>query len=398
MKRDAIFGNGRSAAVLFVILVIFLSASLALASNTSQTAQPVPLPADQATVLETNLKLAPVVQNDLPPNCTEGIVNGGFEGRTGWITTATQYTAGYATDPEPVRSGVYSMRTGIVNPAHNIFSYSSALQTVTLPADADYITLNFWIFPQTGENESIPLRLPRNPLGIQEADATTVSDWQFVFILNQYGQELERLLYRRQNVEEWQFHSFDLSQYAGRTIKVYFDTFNNGLDGITSMHIDDVSLAICTGTPPEPEGSIAGTVNLQGRSDHSGAEVCADDGSNPVCVQSDASGAYAIDVAPGSYAVTVDMERYLDAEMLNVAVTTGNVTNLPEVTCLGGDTNDDCVINILDLSLAGGRFGTTCSDSNWDPRADINDDCVINILDLSIAGGNFGKSCPVPWK
>ena len=92
-----------------------------------------------------------------------------------------------------------------------------------------------------------------------------------------------------------------------------------------------------------------------------------------------------------------DMERYLDAEKLNVPVTAGNATNLAPVTCLGGDTNDDCVVNILDLALVGGRFGMSCGDPNWDIRADINDDCVINILDLSVTGGNFGKTCPVPW-
>ena len=183
------------------------------------------------------------------------------------------------------------MRTGIVNTLHDRISYSSAYQTVTLPKDATQITLRFWLFPQTEEDESIPLHLPKDPLSIREEDAATTSDWQFVFLYNKVGQELERLLYRRQDSDVWVYHSFDLTRYADEeTIRVYFDTYNNGWGGVTSMHIDDVSFEVCTGTPPAETGTIEGTVELQGRTDHSGAEVCADGGSNPVCVQSDASG------------------------------------------------------------------------------------------------------------
>ena len=144
-------------------------------------------------------------------------------------------------------------------------------------------------------------------------------------------------------------------------------------------------------------GTIAGTVNLQSRADNSGAEVCADDGSSVVCMLTDAGGNYSLAVAGGNHLVTVVLGRYLDAEKLNVPVTAGSTTSLLPVTCLGGDTNDDCVINILDLALIGGRFGSSCGDPGWDPRADINDDCTINILDLAVTGGNFGAVCPVPW-
>ena len=188
------FKGSRSAAVLLVVLIIFISASIALASNSGPTAQ---LDRPSAEAL-----------NDV--TCIDPIVNGGFEQRTGWVTKATEYTAGYAEDPEPVRSGEWSMRTGIVNPDHNKYSYSSAIQAVNIPSNTEYMKLNFWIYPQTGEDESIPLYLPKDPLNIQETDAINVSDWQFVFILNKYGYELERLLYRRQNADAWQFFSFDL--------------------------------------------------------------------------------------------------------------------------------------------------------------------------------------------
>jgi hypothetical protein len=377
------FSRNHLVLVLTVMLIVLISASVAFASTSSPATHP------KFISTEANNAVA----------CTEGIVNGGFEDRTGWILNATEYTASYVTTPEPVHSGTWSVRTGIVNPVYNRYSYSSVRQLVSIPSGTEYIKLNFWIYPQTSEDESIPLYLPESPLSIDREDAANVSDWQFVFILNSRGEELKRLLYRRQNADAWEFHSFDLSDLKNQgTLQVYFDTFNNGINGITSMHVDDVSMEICDGAPPQDlYGSIEGKVALQGRTDNSGAQVCADDGNSAVCTQTDAAGAYSFNVLEGTYKVTVDKELYLDGEKLNVPVTPGTTMTLNPVTLLGGDTNDDCDINVLDLSLVGGRFGLSCGDTNWDDRADINADCTVDILDLSLLGSNFGKTCPVTW-
>ena len=377
------FSRNGVALILLVMLIISISASVTLASSSNLVEQ---------------LEFVPASAND-DVTCVDGIINGGFENSTVWVITATEYTAKYVTDPEPVHSGDWSVRTGIVNPADNRYSYSSVRQIVPIPSGTEFIKLNFWIYPQTSESESIPLKLPENPLSIDKEDAANVSDWQFVFILDRSGQELKRLIYRRQNVDAWEFHSFDISDLKNQgAIQVYFDTFNNGVDGITSMHVDDVSLDLCDGPPTQDlYGSIEGSVVLQGRSDHSGAQVCADNGSLIYCTQTDAAGAYSLDVLGGSYDVTVAKELYLNAEKQNVAVPAATTAILNPVTLLGGDTNNDCDVNILDLSFVGGRFGLSCGDTNWDDRADINIDCTINILDLSLLGGNFGNSCPVRW-
>jgi hypothetical protein len=172
---------------------------------------------------------------------------------------------------------------------------------------------------------------------------------------------------------------------------------------ISSLHFTDWQLSDSDGReiPAHARGgtlniletSVAGKVILQGRSDHSGATVCAHDSDEPFCVQTGADGHYLMVLAPGNYLLTINMERYLDAER-NVSLTAGSATLLPDITCPGGDSNDDCVINILDLGLLGGRFGSLCGDTDWDQRADINDDCAINILDLVLTGGNFNKTCP----
>ena len=80
-----------------------------------------------------------------------------------------------------------------------------------------------------------------------------------------------------------------------------------------------------------------------------------------------------------------------------VAVVAGDTITLTEVKLLGGDCQDDCIINILDLSFMGYRFGLCVGDPGWDARADINNDGCINILDITGGGVNFNKTCPVPW-
>jgi hypothetical protein len=91
------------------------------------------------------------------------------------------------------------------------------------------------------------------------------------------------------------------------------------------------------------------------------------------------------------------MARYLDGEKPGQVVIAGGTTTLCQVKVLGGDANDDDVINILDLSFMGFRFGQSIGDPNWDERADINNDGTINILDIVGAGANFNETSPVPW-
>jgi hypothetical protein len=146
------------------------------------------------------------------------------------------------------------------------------------------------------------------------------------------------------------------------------------------------------------DGFLEGIVDLQGRSDESGAEVCAWQEDMEVdCTITDAAGNYSLSPPAGTYEVRIEMARYLDAEKANVEVSTGNTTILTLVTLLGGDCNDECIVNILDLSFMGFRFGSNDGDPIWDERADINNDGTINILDLTAAGVNYNKTCPVPW-
>ncbi|NJN45053.1 MAG: hypothetical protein HC806_10260, partial [Anaerolineae bacterium] len=140
-----------------------------------------------------------------------------------------------------------------------------------------------------------------------------------------------------------------------------------------------------------------GTVNLQGRADHSGAIVVAtDNNANSYTTLTDASGNFSFAIPSGTYDLTIEAEQYLDAEILDVVITTAVTTNLPVINLLGGDVDDNDSVNIIDLAFIGSHYQLVCASGAWDARADINGDCVVNIQDLTIASGNYKKNSPVP--
>jgi PKD repeat protein len=168
-----------------------------------------------------------------PAPCVEGIANGGFEDDGDWELISTPYPAGYTT--MTVHSGNRSMRTGIVEPDDNRPSYSSARQTVTIPANVVSATLGFWLYPMTGESPT-KLTVPSRPLA---------GDWQYVLILDEHDHTLDTLVGQRTDDRQWAFHQFDLGAYAGQTIKLHFGVYNDGMDGVTGLYVDDVSLELC---------------------------------------------------------------------------------------------------------------------------------------------------------
>jgi hypothetical protein len=140
-----------------------------------------------------------------------------------------------------------------------------------------------------------------------------------------------------------------------------------------------------------PKAVITGQVELQGRTNWSGAVAMAVPAM--VTCTTDATGWYTLTVAAGTYTVTIEMARYLDAE--RVVTATRGANPLPRVKLLGGDANDDDEVDILDASIIGGKYGLIV-----DPlteRADINADGVVDISDCAITGGNYTRVSPVPW-
>jgi acyl-homoserine lactone acylase PvdQ len=70
---------------------------------------------------------------------------------------------------------------------------------------------------------------------------------------------------------------------------------------------------------------------------------------------------------------------------------------------LGGDVNDDGIVNIIDLVIVALAFGSQPVDdpatpwnetANWNPEADRNGDDIVDIVDLVIIGVSFGERLP----
>jgi bacillopeptidase F (M6 metalloprotease family) len=68
---------------------------------------------------------------------------------------------------------------------------------------------------------------------------------QYAIIRDENDELIDTLLWQRSDDQAWTFHKFDLTAYAGQTIKLNFGVYNDGQDGITAMYLDDVSLEIC---------------------------------------------------------------------------------------------------------------------------------------------------------
>jgi hypothetical protein len=198
----------------------------------------------------------------VPAGCSNAFLNSNFEQvDSGWSIPVTAFSARYSS--KQYISPVQSMRTGIVDVAKNIFSYSDAWQLATIPNDATGATLNLSVYHvSTGYLTSVQAPEEPLPVGIKFSDLALTSDMSYILVLDQYGNIIE-WLYREysNNDQVWTALSFDLSKYADTSeypygnIRIQFGTYNNGPaygDGITAMFVDDATFNICTDSTPTP--------------------------------------------------------------------------------------------------------------------------------------------------
>jgi hypothetical protein len=187
--------------------------------------------------------------------CSERVGNGGFEASAAWTFAITGNPGGYTT--VQAHAGVRSARLGVVpsalvagekNPegtqrlrpgsernllgelAADAASYSTAYQTVTIPADAGTAMLTFWYRPGT---------------------QATSGDFQRVLVLRPGTYALLKVLLKTlNNADGWQQASFDLTAYRGQSVVLYFEVYNVNVSSgpHTWMFLDDVSLRACGST------------------------------------------------------------------------------------------------------------------------------------------------------
>jgi hypothetical protein len=192
--------------------------------------------------------------------CSEALVNGGFESNSGWEFPITPYPAGYST--AEAHTGSYSARTGITNPADNIYSYSSTRQKVSIPTNTTSAYLKFWIKPYSGSTGV--LSLPIKPtIGALFNETPMAGDVQYVVVLDSNYYIIETLIWQLSDSRTWTEYQFNLTAYKGQTIWLHFGTYNDGSNGVSSMFVDDVSLDICPGGgTPAPTSTPGPCENL----------------------------------------------------------------------------------------------------------------------------------------
>ncbi len=217
------------------------------------TETPTPTPAVPATATATPSPTAASTATTAPTPvsaCTEWVANGGFEAAAGWTFAATGNPAGYST--AQVHSGARAVRLGVVpagaasadrtaaasrgSPERNLLgelapdgaSYSTAYQTISVPAAADTVTLAFWRRPGT---------------------QATSGDFQRALLLKPGTYAVIKTLFKTlTHATTWQRAEYDLTPYRGQSIVLYFEVYNDDVSAgaRTWMYLDDVSAQACT--------------------------------------------------------------------------------------------------------------------------------------------------------
>jgi len=176
-----------------------------------------------------------------PGTCNEGFLNTTFEADSGWGIPVTAFSAGYTT--AAAHTGSRSMRNGIVNASHNRYSYSDAYQVSSMALTVDTATIGMWIYPISGE---VTTALAEDrPTAELLSSAAAGNDVQYVLVLDRYGNWIDTLLWQRKNSQTWTYHTFDVSDWIGTTIRLQFGVYNDGWSGATAMYVDDTSLQLC---------------------------------------------------------------------------------------------------------------------------------------------------------
>lgn len=185
----------------------------------------------------------------LPVGCTNLIVNGTFESvGAGWTEVTKAHSA--IIDTELPRTGARSAWLGGTDEEPLQYIY----QEVRIPANATRISLTYWRLLHY-ETKGI--------LGF-----LFTSEAKFATNLTNVHGDVLKVLERfvsSQGNDKWQLATFDLSEFAGKTIRLVFMS-ENPKNNVSSFFVDDVELVVCTTgeAPAAPQTSSDDLVYLKG--------------------------------------------------------------------------------------------------------------------------------------
>jgi len=141
-----------------------------------------------------------------------------------------------------------------------------------------------------------------------------------------------------------------------------------------------------TATPnPSSETTWQGKIELQGRTDHSGAAIFL---SEQPCSTATFNQSQAVSAADGTFQVSAPSSQIFQCLQVSNALyltLRQDITSpmIAPITLKAGDVNGDNIINILDIATLAAHY-----DQNY-PSVDLNADGKIDIFDLVTAASNF---------
>jgi hypothetical protein len=160
-------------------------------------------------------------------SCISGTLsNGGFEaGNTSCWTTGGVFPP--VTSTVQKHSGNFSALLGASSGAEPNGD-SSMFQTINVPLTGT-TTLSFWYWPSTTD--------------------TIQFDWQEAQVQNSSGTLLAQIFKVASNTQAWTNQTFNLTPYAGQTIRLFFNDHQDGAGDLTYMYLDDVTVTNTTAAP-----------------------------------------------------------------------------------------------------------------------------------------------------
>jgi hypothetical protein len=183
----------------------------------------------------------------IPTGCVDVVVNGGFESETAW-KQATKGNSGLITNDLP-HSGQQSAWLG----GQDQESTQAIYQDMKIPANATSVTLRYYRLIH--EETSGLLGMLASPAQFGVVIGNTSGD-----IIGS-GEELTS----DQGDDNWNKAEFDVTELAGKTIRLGF-TSENPRRNISSFFVDDVAMIVCTAgpAPQAPTTNNADSVYVKG--------------------------------------------------------------------------------------------------------------------------------------
>ncbi|MSP13623.1 MAG: hypothetical protein EXR62_11795 [Chloroflexi bacterium] len=232
--------------------------------------------------------------NVLPaPECQSNILaNPGFEDNfNSWTASASACAPLIST--QITHSGQNSALIGVPTTKADKNCDSFVYQQVSIPAGTSQALLRFWYWAWSDEGN-------------------VNYDWQELQIRDSNGNLLQTLWHVNDNSRTWkQSPAYDLSPYAGQTIRIYFNVHNDGHGGLrTFLYLDDVSLSTCstqlTIAPASQQVSQGGQVTVdlrvEGITNLYGADVTLNFNKDLLeVVDADGNGGNGVQIQPGTF-------------------------------------------------------------------------------------------------